>query len=529
MKKVKVSLLFVFFYALIFCAQAQQLISIKDFSIKTPFLEPDNRRLSEKVTDSTFLALSKNKGNSGASSVYLLEMYDKSLGLEWSIRMVIPPNENFLDLKVQGNEAILFSVIYDQKKTTSKLYARLFDIESGSKKDEKVLGINKVGNWVDATNKGAVHKDIFDYIGSGSKPNFVTPLMYRYFLNYSPDGEKILIYFYDHSKTDLWANILIFDQNLKFISEAQLPINKGHINYGLHINNNEDVFLLNSDALGTIELIKYDLKTKVSVFLDIKPSNTGRSDFHLAFKDNDHIYVANLNKRGGELVGVMYSLFNFSTKTVDKVRYYKIPDRFIIQKDSLFALNSYKKNISPWTNYNLVNFELTESGEKVMVLEQRDYFSPGFSYSQEAVNHVNYWYERKGQVAAEDILLFAFDNKDEIKWMNQVFKKQYSLASDGFNSIGFKFNIRSNNNIQLLFTHSEITSSSAKGKIKYVEVDGATGGKVVETDLPVENKLYLIKNYTQWFNDRVVIVGSKGFGGRSSAIATLDLNEDTGF
>lgn len=96
------------------------------------------------------------------------------------------------------------------------------------------------------------------------------------------------------------------------------------------------------------------------------------------------------------------------------------------------------------------------------------------------------------------------------------------MANEGLNSVSFAYNLDENNNIKLIYSNTDRRGTSSA--IHYVELSGLTGERTKELQLPNKEKVSLLRDYTQWFNDHIIVVGKKGFTGRSSTILKYKLD-----
>jgi hypothetical protein len=76
--------------------------------------------------------------------------------------------------------------------------------------------------------------------------------------------------------------------------------------------------------------------------------------------------------------------------------------------------------------------------------------------------------------------------------------------------------------LRVLYAYSEHLDANVHN-INYVVLDLESGNKKKEVTLPNEEKLTLVKDYTIWYKDKIVIVGKKGLLGKKSALAKYNL------
>jgi hypothetical protein len=505
--------------------KAQQLLKSDPFSLRTPFLEPDERKLTLKVNEHSFVMLVKTKGSLSGSGDYMLEFRDDDLGKEWSKYIEVSSEENFLDMMSNDKEIILFSVEHNSRKNSSKLMARGYSLQSGTELWQRKLMEKKVGSRYDTYNKGARVQKIKDYIMSGSRRDFVTPLEYQFELAFSPDRQKVMAYYYDYSKPDLKTNLFVYDKNLKVLHRAQIPIDKGYLNYGLYINNAGVLFIMNADYAGNLALIRYNMATKENDFLKLPSGNLRRTDFTLRFASDQVPYVVCLNERGGQLNGVLLCRFDFSVPEISRNMYHPLGNSFRHELDS--AMYGQYREKGKWNNFDITDFYISKEGKKVVFAEQREYIYSGVNYEPDKPTDPELWKERKAMLEVGEVLMFAFSEEDSLEWNNFVVKNQSNMAADGLNSMSFSWNIAPDNRLQLLYAHGEQTGRGMN-ELKNVTFDMHSGQLLYVLDLPMDDKYAYIRPYTFWTESgQVVIAGRKALSGRSSELMKFNLEGET--
>ncbi|MBW8050077.1 MAG: hypothetical protein FVQ77_07005 [Cytophagales bacterium] len=501
---------------------AQTLVSQQLFSLSCPYREPDGRIELIKISDTDFITLSKTKGNlTGRKSLYLLERYDLNLVPKWKTRLTVEKYEDHKDLIYHNGEIVLLSVVHNHDQYFSKLFVYGFDLKKGKKIWYKELDSVAVEKWQNAYSKGSVKETFQDLINSGIRKNFITPLQYEYYTGFSPDKKKFIAWRYDYSKERLYANVKIFDNRFEKINEAVIPLDN-YANYGIFLNNPGDIYILNADATGRIIVIQYDLTTKESNLLEIERTNNSREDFKLLIVDDKIVYVANLNLLDNQLIGVMYSRFNFETSEVEEINFYEISQDLVKRIDSARQQETSLYGPESWMNYEIAGFRINQNGGALFVLENRYMSLYGYLYIK-SLKNISNWYERSALIKTEGILIFSFDSTGQLKWENFHLKSQVNAAYDGLNSVSF---VAENfkDKLSFLYASSDITLSGLN-KIELVEFDKHTGEKIKHMSLPNEFKLTLVRAYSFWPDQQnLIIVGKKGVMGRRSLISRFELN-----
>lgn len=482
----------------------QRLMKAENFIINTPFLEPEERILSQRTGSEGIITIAKNKGTTKGASLYFLEHRKTDLSLKWSTPVRISDTENILHLKILDQQVVLFTVIHNERQKHTTLRADIYNKEDGQLITEKVLLEHDIDPWLASENKGAVVRNLDAYIISGSNKGYVTPLEYRYSLSFSPDSSLLLFYKYDFSEANLLAEGYVFDQSLTLVKNAVLPIDKGFINYGLSLSPEGNIYILNAKKDGTAAVIYYDLDQKSSRYLEISPSNTDRAHFSLMIEDEFHAILSYINLRGNLLGGLSYSRFNFQDNQIDWIHYQDLSKSL----DSLAS--NYGETISR-NNFELVHKTPAKDGY-LFILEQREFLSPGQTYEPGIGDNKGFWKPGKGKVVAGNILLIFFDNENVFQWIRLIPKNQTAGSEEGLLSLSFNHKTFEEN-IQILYG----IGIGSVSQLNHISIDWQ--GNIIKSELPNELNIILLRPYTQWLNNNeVIIVGKNGFGGKSSLI-----------
>jgi hypothetical protein len=496
-------------------ASAQVLQGTGPFSTGTTYLEPDDKQEAVKVSPNEFVTITKIRGSSIGPSEFALEKFDIALKPLFKILLTTQENEDYEDLYYNGKELILLSVIHntDIKLSTFKAYA--FDPGTGTKKWDKALDKLKITDWVGIKYKGAVKQSFHNAIGSSLTRNYVTPLQYQYDVKFSPDSSKIISYIYDYGQKNLMAKVKIYDREFNVLDTAMISIDNNFINYGIYPNNKGEIFIVNVDRLGRVVIIKYTIKTKDVKLLDIQYSSSNRESLRVQIFSDDIIYVANINTNNGKLVGVMYTKFNFGSNLVEKINFHELSEG--LKQTINTTRHSSKKAEENWLNYEITDFIMNQYEKIILVLEKKELSGPGYVYDAEAVNEHSNWTEREVRINIEGVIFFSFNNEDEIMWENFYMKSQNTDVVSGFSTGSFVLDNSSENKIRMVYASSD-NSAGIYTSINLVEWDEFNGNKLKDVPLQNDEKLTLIRQYSLWWGDKLVIVGRKGLLGKKSSI-----------
>jgi hypothetical protein len=496
-------------------SSAQVLKATGPFSTGTTFLEPDDKQEAIKISANEFVTISKVRGAYTGPSDFVLEKYDLSLKPLFKIPLIQQDNEDYEDLYFNGKEIILLSVIHNTEAKLSSFKAYAFDPSTGAKKWEKEIDKFKIKDWVAVKFKGAVKQTFHNAIGSSLTRNYVTPIQYQYDVKFSPDSSKILSYIYDYGQKNLMAKVKLCDKAFNVIDTAMISIDNNFINYGIFPNNKGELFIVNVDRLGRVVIIKYIIKTKEVKLLDIQYASSNRESLRVQIFNDDIVYVANINTSNGKLVGVMYSKFNFQSNLVEKINFHELSEG--LKQTINTTRHSNKKAEENWLNYEVTDFILNKYEKIILVLEKKELSGPGYVYDAEAVNETTNWMEREVRINIEGIIFFSFNTEDEIMWENFYMKSQNTDVVSGYSTASFSLDNSSENKIRIVYASSD-NSAGIYTVINLVEWDEFNGNKLKDIPLQNDEKLTLIRQYTLWWDDKLVIVGRKGLLGKKSSI-----------
>ncbi|MCS6823019.1 MAG: hypothetical protein NZ529_01895 [Cytophagaceae bacterium] len=492
------------------------------FSVSTPYLEPDGRKLILPLPDYTFVALQKTKGGLNGESEYILEKFDKELVSIFKTNLICSQDEDYKDLFFNDKDIILFSVVHNTDDRKAILKAYFFDVITGIKKHEKTLHEHTVKEWLDHPGKGVVKETFINAICSSVSKNFVTPLEYQYEIRYSPNKSKILAYIFDYSHKTLFAHGYVFDKHLNPLHHGHIPIDNGFVNYGIEINNREDIFILNQDRSGRIVVIQYHLHHRHNKLLDIQNANSNRGSLVLQVLSDDVVYIACTNQDNGKMTGIMYAKLDFKQLIVDRINSHELSVNIIQTAQTMRASNKFLAGEENWMNYEIVFFQVNEYEKIIIALEKRELISPGYAYNANNFNHPKNWSERLIKVNTEGILLFSFNKNDELLWENFYQKSQVNDVSAGITGSSFSLHITADGRIRAVFpTYNN--NSFIYNIYNFVEWDELTGNKVKDLAAPNDEAFSMITCYTMWWEDRVIIAGRKGIFGKKSTLNLYQL------
>jgi hypothetical protein len=501
---------------------SQSVVLSKDFRLTSPFSEPDGRNDVVKINATDFIAIAKVKGSQTGKSDFVIERYNQELNSLWQSPVSVDSYEDFREMYFNGKDLVLLSVVHKEAEKKTKLEAYGFDIKDGKKIWTKELESFDVGDWEMHPHKGKVKESFTDLICEHTSQDFITPFEYKHNIQFSPDQSKFVSYVYNYGDPNLTASVSVYDNSGNLLKRGKIAIDNDYTNYGVYVNNDGMIYILNANNIGKVNLIQYNLDTKNFELLDLPPSNYMKDDFHVHFQSNDVVFVGNSEVKDGKIFGVMYSKFNFNTKKVELSIYEELDAEF--KTKVINDRKNYKqvKGEEDWLDYDITQFIVDKNEEVLIVLEKRALHADGYPHLGRGTFDKSHKVEFTGHVQAETILFFAFDNQGDLTWKNYLIKNQVYPANDGLNTISYVMDSSQPSTFRILYTSSENMDGSLHSLNLYT-FDRKTG-VFSKKILPNENKLTLVKDYSLFTDDNsLIIVGKKGLLGKASMIVKYKL------
>ena len=491
------------------------------FSSGTPFQEPDGRRECVKIDDKTFVVLSKIKGNVGGSAEYVLEKYNTDLTNIFRTPISVDGSEELEEMFVHDNTITVLSVLHEESMGNCRLKATSYDVASGTKNSQKILAEIKVQPWLADKSRGAIKQSFSDMVCAGIGRNFTASPPYRFEIRFSPDKKIFAAYLFDYSQKNLNGKCFIFSNNLEKLNEGNIHVDNNFTNYAIQPNNRGEIYIVNGDKVGRIAVIQYQLATRQYKYLDIQNASAKRESLIIKLFGDDVVYVANVIIGQNKLIGVMYSKFNFKTNLVERANFHDLSEAI---KQTMQHSWEYVKQAKEdnWTNYEVSDFYVGNNEEITIALEKREVQTTSYAYDQSNTVDIQKWIECTGHVYTGGIFLFSFNNKDELQWENAYAKSQVSDINTGINTASYVMDCGHKSKLRMLYSTSD-NASGIFNTLNYVEWDKTSGKKVKELQLPNDESLGLVRNYTLWSEHQLLMVGRKGILGKKSFLCSYRL------
>jgi hypothetical protein len=117
-----------------------------------------------------------------------------------------------------------------------------------------------------------------------------------------------------------------------------------------------------------------------------------------------------------------------------------------------------------------------------------------------------------GKVNTESVIMISFNANDEIMWENYFYKTQVADLTTGLTNASVLIDV-GYESVRMVYA----TSNNPTGIFNvynYVEWDAMTGSKVKEVELQNPENLALVRNYSIFLDDKLVLSGRKGLLGK---------------
>jgi hypothetical protein len=319
-----------------------------------------------------------------------------------------------VDLTCYDDRLFLFYNKINRESRASEKGVLIFDPESEEIVDEIGFETDVINEWNGNSSKGATLESFPKAIETFRDPLTCVPFELKYYVSHSTEGKNHLLFRYDYSRENLYVKLVLLDYQLNVLSRKELRIDESRVNVGLFVNNLADIFVLNTDALGLMELVMFDSSLQNFDLLEISPSHAMRDDYILRFQSDYKIFIASKVDYEGELEGVFYAKFNFGIKEIEKINFFHIDDEI---KDFADSINHAEFGSKvDWDEFHLVLLESYNEEELLLGIEEIGIESGGKKYYSWQIDSPNDYRPNKSMVFDGMIGLFSFNYYDELRW-----------------------------------------------------------------------------------------------------------------
>jgi hypothetical protein len=497
---------------------AQSIEVSSDFRLGSPFSEPDGRNDVVKLPSGDLVLLAKMKGSETGKADFSLECVGaKSLNLIWQKVLSIEPTEDFKELYFNGTEIILLSVLHQEALSKTSLLAYAYNVNNGELEWKKELEQYTISPWVEATHRGKVKESFIDVICEHTTPGFVTPFEYKHHIHFSPDQSKFVSTVFQFGSASLKAQIAVYSNKGDLLYKGVVSIDNDYTNYGVYVNNQGVVYILNANAVGHINCIRFNLDTKEYVLLQLESSNLKRDDLMLHFDSDNMIRIAFVTQYNDVVKGCGAVTFNFDANQVGAM--YNITfDESIKNKITTAKIkNKAQVTTEDFKEYDLSHVFFGANNTIDFILEKRALYADGYPHITASGYDKSHVASINGHVQAEGILMLSA-SPTQVLWSTYIYKNQVYTANDGLNTVSYVIDAGMKDKYRIIYANPEGLSGSMVD-IEYLEIDPTNGKIINQKKLPNDAKLSLVRDYTVWEEgNKLILVGRKGVLGKASSI-----------
>ncbi|MFN8416264.1 MAG: hypothetical protein U0U66_08030 [Cytophagaceae bacterium] len=497
---------------------AQNITATVDFQLASPFHEPDGRNDVVDLPGGDYVMLAKSKGSTTGKAEFILERIKSSdLSVVWQSTLSIESSEDFKDLYFDGNDLRLLSVMHEESQKKTSLLAYSFDVQNGTQKEKKSLESYPVSDWVEGEHRGKVKESFLDVVCEHTEPGFVTPFEYKHNISFSHNDEHFVSYVFSYGQKTLTANVAVYTKQCVQVASGKVMIDNDYTNYGILVNNKKEIFIVNANGGGRLNVIRYNLESKNFDVLELPPSSYKKDEIQTQWMNDDVFYVGAVALYSEKLMGFSYGKFDFAAMAVSHVVYDGLDDKIKKQVEDGRTSDKQIKGAENWLDYDLVEINVSATGDVTMIIEKRTFYVDGYPHIGMGTFDKKHQVQLNGHVHAEGILVLHYKN-DQRAWTNYIAKNQVYPGSDGVNTISFVSHFMGTNDLQLLFVTSTSLDASYFN-LNYKQINLESGKIVQELSLPNPEKLMLVRDYTIWPDqNQLIIVGRKGLLGKASRV-----------
>ena len=313
-----------------------------------------------------------------------------------SLSFQLPANEHVRSALLRKDELVVFSVRVDTKRRQSTLRGYGFDSRDGTLRWSRNLDSVRVDPWLAVAGKGTVAQSFDNAIASGLRGDQAVPLDYQYHLSFSPGADRILAYVYDYSQKNLFARTLSFDGEVRLLHRESFPIDNRTVNHGLGVDQEGNVFILNSNPESDLQLVVGNPQTGERSLLEVPGGSGPRHHFLLRFIPGE-AWVVNTVGNDALPQGIMFTRFDLKSRTTVQAEYLPLPE-------------SLKAAVADGSGFlELTDCRVNFRKEVSVLLEKRTLLSASQAYQPHAVNSPVNWRARKAVVQTGNAAVLTYD------------------------------------------------------------------------------------------------------------------------
>lgn len=454
------------FNGVLFCV----LCFISVFSLNGQFLKvPVNVALpvetesfSRLVSDeSSLYFLQKDKSKEITTKKFQLVKYSDELVQDWSREVLLNQFENILDFSHYQNTLRLVTVEHNLDSMVSSVIVRKFLCETGVLESKSMVSSYEIGEWLSSYGKANVAQTFESAVAARQAVNDVTPLEYKFTLDYSLDSSKVVVYQYDNSQDKLVVNGAVFDADFNLLNKLNVSVDDAHDCYGLKVDNNGEIYLLKVSNSGKLAVLNLNLDLDQEKYLTLPKGSTDKVNPRLYIHENHEVYLVYCNVKNDHLQSVSLATLNFDTEEVDDQHVHKLEAEF---------LNSLNTNIRNGDKY----FELAEIEEidnhLVVILEQHQIEGSDIHYHPNDQESLSHWETGSATITTGNVLVLVFNKELDPQGKFTIFKNQKGAITDGMNTLSHHI-FREKNGVKFVYSNRTKGITNNEFHLSYLDVE----------------------------------------------------------
>lgn len=386
----------------------------------------------------------------------------------WETEVELEKFHNVFNFTCINDHLQIYATKHDLDEMRSKISVYQYDLDGGKRSLGKTLGEDQIGVWAESFGKGSVAQTFYSAVDSKQNENDVTPLEYRFGLEFSQDSSRIAVYRYDNSQDRLIIKATVFDDNFNELHSVTTGIDEVHLSYGLKVDNKGEIYLLKVANTGKLAVVKINSKNEVSAYLTVPSGSTDKVNPKLFIHANHQAYVAYCNLKNEELVGVSIANLDFDKETVEDNHYFRL------DKETLARI---KGNRIRNGNHFFELAEIEEVNDKlVVIIEQHKIEGVDVEYEPMASEELSHWHHKSTTVVTGNMVVLVYDK--ELNPLNkfEITKFQKATILDGLNTLGHTVHCIDD---KLMFVYSNTTKEITNNEL-YVHVLDLSDAKLSE-------------------------------------------------
>lgn len=423
--------LFFSFFILISCLFQGSVLFAQDYKIPVEVSLPaETEKFSRMTIDhSGVYVLQKDKTKEVTTKKFKLINYLSDFKTNWTQEVVIGQFENPLSFSLTQGILHFVTVFHNLDSLQTCVLNRKYSCKNGALLSQDTLLSYEVGEWLDAYGKASVAQTFESALSAKQAVNNVSPLEYRFNLDYSLDSSKVIIYQYDNSQDKLVIRGAVFNSAFELIDKFNLGVDDAHVCYGLKVDDRGEIYLLKISNTGRLAVLNVNLKTDQEKYLTLPKGSTDKVNPRLFIHKSHEVYLVYCNTKKDHLQSVSLATLNFDTEQVDDQHLYKLSAEFLL------SLNTHIKNGDKY--FELA--EIEEVGDHLMViLEQHQIEGADIHYQPNDKESLAHWEPGNALVTTGNLLVLVFNKNLDPQGKFVIYKTQKGEQTDGMNTLSHK-------------------------------------------------------------------------------------------